>query len=182
MGFSRQSTEVGCHFLFFFGCQFQKILQVSQNHPTSASSALLVGAQTWITVILNGLPWKRTKIILSFLRLHPSTAFLWGAGRGASLVKGKASACNARDLGWIPGSGRSPGEGNSNLLQYSCLENPIDREAWQTTVHGIAKSWTQLSDFTFFHFHCILDSLVDYDGYSISSKGFLPTVVDIMVI
>ena len=44
--------------------------------------------------------------------------------------EGKASACNAGDLGSIPGSGRSPGEGNSNPLQYSCLENPMDREAW----------------------------------------------------
>ena len=42
----------------------------------------------------------------------------------------KASACNARDLGLIPGSGRSPGEGNGNPLQYSCLENPMDRGAW----------------------------------------------------
>ena len=47
----------------------------SENHSTSASSALLVWAQTWITVILNGLPWKRTEIILSFLRFNPSTAF-----------------------------------------------------------------------------------------------------------
>ena len=45
------------------------------NHSTSASPALLVRTQVWITVILNGLPWKRTEIILSFLRLHPSTAF-----------------------------------------------------------------------------------------------------------
>ena len=44
--------------------------------------------------------------------------------------EGKASACNAGDLGWIPRSGRSPGEGNGNPLQYSCLENPIDRETW----------------------------------------------------
>ena len=44
--------------------------------------------------------------------------------------EGKASACNAGDLGLIPGSGRSPGEGNGNPLQYSCLENPMDREAW----------------------------------------------------
>ena len=57
----------------FFGCQFQKVLQSSQNCSSSASSALLVGAQTWLTVILNGLPWKRTEVILSFLRLHPST-------------------------------------------------------------------------------------------------------------
>ena len=54
----------------------------------------------------------------------------------------KASACNAGDLGLIPGSGRSPGEGNGNPLQYSCLENPMDRGAWQATVHGIAESDT----------------------------------------
>ena len=52
---------------------------------------------------------------------------------------GKASACNAGDLGSIPGSGRSPGEGNGNPLQYSCLENPMDRGALQATVHGIAR-------------------------------------------
>ena len=62
----------------------------------------------------------------------------------------KESACNVGDLGSIPGSGRSPGEGNGNTLQYSCLGNPMDGGAWQTTVHGITKSWTQLSDFTFF--------------------------------
>ena len=61
----------------------------------------------------------------------------------------KASASNARDLGSIPGSGRSPGEGNGNPLQYSCLENPMDRRAWWATVHRVAKSQTQLSDFTF---------------------------------
>ena len=61
----------------------------------------------------------------------------------------KASACNAGDLGSIPGSGRSPGEGNGNPLQYSCLENPMDGGAWWATVHGVAKSQTQLSNFTF---------------------------------
>ena len=52
---------------------------------------------------------------------------------------GKDSACNAGDLGLIPGLGRSSGEGNGNLLQYSHLENPMDRGAWQPTVHGIAR-------------------------------------------
>ena len=56
------------------------------------------------------------------------------------------------DLGSIPGSGRFPGEGNGNPLQYSCLENPMDRGAWSATVHGVGKSWTQLSDFPFFLF------------------------------
>ena len=55
----------------------------------------------------------------------------------------KASARNAGDLGSIPGSGRSPGEGNGNPLQYSCLENPMDGEAWWATVRGVTKSWTR---------------------------------------
>ena len=62
-------------------------------------------------------------------------------------LDGKASACNARDPDSIPGSGRSPGEGNSNPLQYSCLENPMDTGAWWATVHGVTKSRTRLSDF-----------------------------------
>ena len=52
---------------------------------------------------------------------------------------GKESACNAGDLGSIPGSGKFPGEGNGNPLQYSCLENPMDRGAWQAIVHGTAR-------------------------------------------
>ena len=56
--------------------------------------------------------------------------------------EGKASACNAGNPGSIPGLERSPGEGNSNPLQYSCLESPMDGEAWWATVHGVAKSWT----------------------------------------
>ena len=64
----------------------------------------------------------------------------------------KASACNAGDLGSIPGSGSSPGEGNGNPLQYSCLENPKDGGAWWATVHGVPKSRTRLSDFTSLHF------------------------------
>ena len=52
---------------------------------------------------------------------------------------GKESACNAGDRGSIPGLGRSRGEGNGNPLQYSCLENPMDRGAWRATVHGVAR-------------------------------------------
>ena len=54
-------------------------------------------------------------------------------------LHGKESACDARDAGSIPGSGGSPGEGNGNLLQYSCLGNPTDRGAWWATVHGVAR-------------------------------------------
>ena len=67
----------------------------------------------------------------------------------------KASACNAGDQGSIPGSGRSPREGNSNPLHYSCLENPMDEGAWWATlVHGVAKSRTRLIDFTFTLYKC----------------------------
>jgi len=63
-----------------------------------------------------------------------------GGFPGGSEVK--ASACNVGDWGLIPGSGRSPGEGNDNPLQYSCLENPMDGRAWWATVHRVAKSRT----------------------------------------
>src|SRR5574341_143378 len=69
---------------------------------------------------------------------------------------GKASAYNVGDLGSIPGSGRSPREGNGTPLQHSCLENPMDGGAWWAKVHGVARSRTQLSDFTFtFQFHAL---------------------------
>ena len=55
---------------------------------------------------------------------------------------GKEPACNAGDPGSIPGSGRFPGKGNGNPLQYSCLEILMDRGAWQATVHEMTKSWT----------------------------------------
>ena len=61
----------------------------------------------------------------------------------------KESACNAGDPSSITGLGRSPGEGSGNPFQYSCLENPMDRGAWWATVHGVTKSRTQLSNFTF---------------------------------
>ena len=71
---------------------------------------------------------------------------------GSRSLSGKESASSvgdARDVGSIPGSGKSPGERNCNPLQYSCLENPTDRGMWQATVHGVSKSRTRLSDFTF---------------------------------
>ena len=71
------------------------------------------------------------------LSLFISLSFVLGFP-GSSEVK--ASACNVRDLGLNPGLGRSPGEENGNPLQYSCLENPMDRGAWWAILHGVAKS------------------------------------------
>ena len=66
---------------------------------------------------------------------------------GGSVVKSTpANAGNARDPGLIPGSGRSPGKGNGNPLQYSCLENPMDRGAWWVTIQEVSKIWTPHSD------------------------------------
>ena len=62
----------------------------------------------------------------------------------ALVVKNSPANADIRDVGSIPGSGRSPGGEHGNPLQYSCLENPVDRGAWQATVHGVAKSQTRL--------------------------------------
>ena len=75
---------------------------------------------------------------------------LWWPGYPCGSA-GKESACNAGDLGLIPGVGRSPGKGKGYPLQYSCLENPMDGGAWQATVHGVTKNQTGLSDFTSYH-------------------------------
>ena len=76
--------------------------------------------------------------------------FSYWASLVAQMVK--ASVCNAGDLGSIPELGRSPGEGNSSPLQYSCPENPMDGRAWWATIHGVEKTGTQLSDFISLHF------------------------------
>jgi len=70
-----------------------------------------------------------------------------GASQVSLVVKNQlVNAGDARDVGSIPGSGRCPGVGSGNPLQYSCLGNPMDRGTWQATVHGVTKSWTRLSD------------------------------------
>ena len=78
-----------------------------------------------------------------YLSIFVKVLEIW-ASLVAQMVK--APACNAGDPGSIPGMGRTPGDGNGNPLQYSCLENPMDGEAWQATVHGVAKSQIRLRD------------------------------------
>ena len=63
----------------------------------------------------------------------------------------KDSSCNAKDPGLIPGLERCPGEGNGSPLQYSYLENHMNRRAWQATVYGVTKGWTPSSDYHFHH-------------------------------
>ena len=89
---------------------------------------------------------------------------------------GKESACNAGNLSLVPGLGRSPGEGNGSPLQYSCLENPMERGAWRATVCGVAKSQTRLSQFhATLHLVKVVEAAsnekVARDGQSPSSLG-----------
>ena len=82
----------------------------------------------------------KKKIKVSILVSRASEVVQWLKKK----KKSSASAGEVRDAGSIPGSGRSPGEGNGNPLQYSCLENPMEGGAWRATVHGVAKGQTQL--------------------------------------
>ena len=103
----------------------------------------------------------RGKILMSILnKIEVSSPYIircalcgWLDFPGGSA--GKESACKAGDLDSIPGSGRSPEEGDGNPLQYLCLGNPMDRGAWGATVHEVAKSKARLSD-EHFHFCCCL--------------------------
>jgi len=87
---------------------------------------------------------------------------------------GKVSACNEGEPCLIPGLGRSSGEGNGNPLQYSCLKNSMDRGAWWATVHGVTKSWTQLSNW---HFHCIARNEQSLDKLKMYTRFILPKPV-----
>ena len=77
------------------------------------------------------------------------------------------NAGDIRDLGSIPGLGRSPGGGHGNPLQYSCLENPMDRGAWRATVHGVAKSWTRLKGLSIHNY----DPFLSYAPVLSSASG-----------
>ena len=92
-----------------------------------------------ITVILVDVEWYL--FVVSICIFLKTTGFPDGSDS-------KKSACNAGDVGSVPGLGRSPGEGNGSPLQYSCLKSPMDRGAWRVTVHGIAESQIGLSNHT----------------------------------
>ena len=129
-----KNTGVGCC------CLLQGIF------PTQGSNlGLLYGRQIFYHLSHQGSPFqaegRANANVLGWNKFGDVLAQAGGSD-------GKASAYSVGDWGSVPGLGRSPGEGNGNPLQYSCLENPMDRGAWQATVHGVAKSQTGLSNFT----------------------------------
>ena len=120
-----KNTGVGCHFLL----QCMKVKSESEV------------AQSYLTLsdpMDCSLPGSSVHGIFQARLLE------WGANSGKELI----CQCRRCKSLWFHPSVGSPGEENSNLLQYSCLENSMDREAWEATVHRVTKSWTQLSDFT----------------------------------
>ena len=115
----------------------------------------LVGSESTNILVVN-LKKERTfscKTPFCWIGNGGPPTFLWKNCSKLYLVVGfhggsdsKESACSVGDLGSNPMSGRSLGEGNGNPLQYSCPEKSMDKGAWQATVHGVTKNWTQLSD------------------------------------
>ena len=85
---------------------------------------------------MNSYGWRR------YINMCTYIYFLWGFPDGASGKNLPAIARDLRDVGWIPGLGRSTGGGHDNPLQHSCLENPMDRGAWWATVHRVTQRWT----------------------------------------
>ena len=139
-------------FCFFFGQDVEWGLRNYEKGNEFWQGLRNKPAQTinnsWIPIVISVLgnyPWfslewqgQSCKKIGDLKFFHKRTvSFFLGASLVTQLVK--ETACNAGDLGSIPGLGRCPGEGNGNPLQYSCLENPMDRGAWQATVHGVPR-------------------------------------------
>ena len=105
--------------------------------PLNPAGLLALKAQHMALVVAPGKKWLQGANMAKMFALYPPIQAGFPGGPAV-----KHPPANAGDTGLIPELGRSPGEGNSNSPQYSCLENPMDRGAWQAAVHGIAKIWT----------------------------------------
>ena len=117
-----------------------ELKKVGKNTRPPLAYLTYMQSTSWET-----LGWKKHKVESRLPGELSITSDMW-MSMPPWLLSRKESTCNAGDLGSISGLGRSPGRGNDNPLQYSCLENPMGRGAWWATVHGVAKSWTWLSN------------------------------------
>ena len=133
-------------------CLIWSILCIFYHSKKNSQLLSCVGDFFFLKKNLENIDYKRLclcyssfgKLTLVVLFFSMSFTLREGGSPADSVVKNLL--VNAGDLGSIPGSGRSPGGGNGNPLQYSCLGNPMDRGAWWAMVHRITKSWTWLSD------------------------------------
>ena len=131
-------------------------LSINEYYSTIKRNKVLIHATTWINLenILNGRSQSQKTVhhMIPFTwNFHNREIYRdwkqfsdWGDPGGTSDKELPANAGDVRDVGSIPGSGRSPGEGNGNSFQYFCLENPMDRGTWLAIVHGVTKSWAGL--------------------------------------
>ena len=122
--------------------QEMQVWSLGQEHPLEKEKATHGSILSWRT------PWTKESGGLqstgSQRVRHHWVTNTWDSQLALTVKNPPANAGDMRDTGSSPGSGRSPGGGHSNPLQYSCLEHPMDRGAWQATVHGVAKSRTWL--------------------------------------
>ena len=119
---------------------FYSFFSLLSSKPTSLAPSSWERPGKWKICYSDNLIWDKVLMDDNTLLLTMPTGFPGGAS-------GKGPACQFRRLrvtGSIPGSGRSPGRGHGNPLQYSCLGNPVDRGAWWATVHGVSDTWTSL--------------------------------------
>ena len=145
------SHSRGCPYLCWEGWIFQGAVATevfAHMTPNEAEEDCVATAELWTKVSASDAPGR-----FSIQGPH-GIRLVWGPRSGSA---GKEPACDAGELGSILESGRSPGEGHGNPLQYSCLENPMDRGVWRVIVHGVSKSQTRLSDW---HFHFLSQDLV----------------------
>ena len=119
--------------------------------PSDLNAAKPIKLQAYIAILLIGV--YHSYLVKKYSKFSSIYHHHW-ASQVVLVVKEPTCQCRRhRDVGSVPGSGRSPGGGHSNPLRYSCLENPRDREAWRATVHVVANSWTWLKRLSTAHHH-----------------------------
>ena len=126
-----------------------EFLVVQFSHPyMNTKKTIALSMQTLVGKVMSILFYTLSRFVIAFLPRSERLLNSWLKSPSTllSLFPFYLPWSNVGDLGLIPGSGRPPGEGNGNPFQYSCLENSMDRGAWQTTVHGITKSQIWLSE------------------------------------
>ena len=135
-------------------------MTLKKNHSSPVSSSPL-SAEVGAILEFEKILLRYLKIHRLQLRLYINLPSFLGFPSGLVVKNLPVNSGAAGDLSSIPGLGRSPGKGNGNPLQCSCLENPMDRGAWRATVYGVAKSRTRLSNWALMHHHhCSLERLL----------------------